>query len=44
MIADESVQLFENKAHHTTYFGTNLEFIQGLVLRSLLQLTFTDDT
>ena len=27
--ANESTQLFENKAHHTTYFGTNLEFIQG---------------
>ncbi|KAL6020837.1 endo-1,3-beta-glucanase Eng2 [Candidozyma auris] len=22
--------LFENKAHHTTYFGTNEEYIQGI--------------
>ncbi|OKL59334.1 hypothetical protein UA08_05390 [Talaromyces atroroseus] len=28
--------LFENKAHHTTYFGTNLEFIQGIHMLPLL--------
>ena len=21
--------LFENKVHHTTYFGSNIEYIQG---------------
>lgn len=42
-IANEGMKLFENKAHHTTYFGTNLEYIQGLVLSyRLFQLTFTD--
>lgn len=23
-------QLFENKIHHTTYFGANIEYIQGI--------------
>ncbi|CRG90295.1 hypothetical protein PISL3812_07338 [Talaromyces islandicus] len=28
--------LFENKAHHTTYFGANLEYIQGIHMLPLL--------
>ncbi|KAL2162044.1 hypothetical protein VTH06DRAFT_7829 [Thermothelomyces fergusii] len=31
--------LFENKIHHTTYFGTNIEYIQGIHMLPLLPQT-----
>ena len=30
------LQLFENKVDHTTYFGTNLEYIQGIHMLPLI--------
>ena len=33
-------QLFENKVDHTTYFGANLEFIQGYVYYTTILLLF----
>lgn len=30
-LTDQNKQLFENKVDHTTYFGANLEYVQGYV-------------